>query len=371
MQRNIAIIDHIGNKGGHHYYCLNILYAFKGLGYGVAYFTNFESPDTDFYVEKVYDRDIKKNFKGFFNITGGTLRAIRGCRIRKITHVMFHLFEAGWLNFVLLSMIKMAGFKIISVVHDVSNFAYEDNNYAKRQIFGKLSDALVVHNQYSFEELKKEVEPLVLKKVHIIKHGCYTRFINNKIARTDALSTLELSPDYQYILFFGLIKKVKGLEILLEALKGTSERTRLIIAGKPWQNDFSAYEEIIAKNGLEEKVLKYIRFIDDDEKDLFFKGASAIVLPYKKIYQSGVLLMAMSYGTPIIASELPATREIIDHGKDGLLFDQEKPEMLTEQINLLVADASLQKELSINAIKKIGSEYSWDTIAKQYQPILN
>src|SRR5690606_38819572 len=152
------IIDHIGNKGGHHYYCLNILYAFKALGYGVAYFTNFEAPETDFDVQKVYDRDIKKNFKGFFNITGGTIIAIRGCKKREITHVMFHLFEAGWFNFILVSMIKMAGFKVISVVHDVSNFAYEDNNYAKKQIYGKLSDALIVHNQYSFEELKKEVE---------------------------------------------------------------------------------------------------------------------------------------------------------------------------------------------------------------------
>src|SRR5690606_885122 len=105
-------------------------------------------------------------------------------------------------------------------------------------------------------------------------HGCYTRFINNRITRDEALARLKLSPDYQYILFFGLIKKVKGLEILLEALKGTEGKVKLIIAGKPWQNDFSAYQEIIERNGLEEKVVKHIRFIDDDEKDLFFNGAS-------------------------------------------------------------------------------------------------
>lgn len=371
MDMNIAIIDHIGNKGGHHYYCLNILHAFKALGYDVCYFTNFKAPETPYHVEKVYDRNIKKNFKGFFNIAGGTIKAIKGCRERKVSHVMFHLFEAGWLNFVLLSMIKTAGFKIIGVVHDVSNFAAEDNSFAKKMIFGKLTDALIVHNQYSYEELKKEIAPETLNKVHIIKHGCYTRFINNKILRNEALSALNLSPEFQYILFFGLIKKVKGLEILLEALKNTSENIKLIIAGKPWQNDFSAYEEMINKNGLQDKIVKYIRFIEDEEKDLFFKAASAIVLPYKKIYQSGVLLMAMSYGTPVIASELPAIREIIDHGVDGLLFSLERPEILSQQINELLENKVLQKQLSDNAIDKIVSEYSWNTIAKQYQPILN
>lgn len=371
MLRNIAIIDHIGNKGGHHYYCLNILYAFQELGHKVFYFTNFTAPDTSFTVDKVYDRDIKKNFKGFFNITGGTLKAINGCRKKKVSHVMFHLFEAGWLNFILLSMIKAAGFKIIGVVHDVSNFAAKDNDFAKRMIYGKLTDALIVHNQYSFEELKKEISSEHLGKVHKIKHGCYTRYIDNTISRGDALSRLALSPKYNYILFFGLIKKVKGLEILLDALKDTAENVKLIIAGKPWQNDFTAYEEIISRHGLEDKIVKYIRFIEDDEKDLFFNGASAIILPYRKIYQSGVLLMAMSYGTPVIASELPATKEIIDHGFDGLLFDQEKPEALSKQINDLLSNAELQKKLSDCAMHKIKEEYSWNVIAKQYEPILN
>lgn len=371
MQRNIAIIDHIGNKGGHHYYCLNILYAFQELGHKVFYFTNFLAPDTTFMVEKVYDRDIKKDFKGFFNIMGGTLKAIRVCRQKKVSHVMFHLFEAGWLNFILLSMMKAAGFKIIGVVHDVSNFAAEDSDFAKRMIYGKLTDSLVVHNQYSYEELKKEISPEHLAKVYKIKHGCYTRYIDNTILRSEALSALKLPPEYDYILFFGLIKKIKGLEILLEALKDTAENVKLIIAGKPWQNDFTAYEEIINRHGLEDKIVKYIRFIEDDEKDLFFNGASAIILPYRKIYQSGVLLMAMSYGTPVIASELPATKEIIDHGFDGLLFDQERPDALSQQILDLLSNTALQKKLSENAMHKIKAEYSWNVIAKQYEPILN
>ena len=371
MGKNIAIIDHIGNKGGHHYYCLNILNAFQELGHGVSYYTNFVEDKAGFPVQRVYDRDIKKNFKGFFNITGGTLRAIAACKRRKVSFVMFHLFEAGWLNFIILSMIKAAGIRIISVVHDVSNFAYEDNSYAKRSIYGRLSDALIVHNHYSYEELKKEVDADVLKKVYIIKHGCYTRFIDNSISRVEALSALSLSPDYSYILFFGLIKKVKGLEVLLEALKDTSAKVKLIIAGKPWQNDFSAYEALIEKYGLQDKVVRYIRFIDDDEKDLFFNGASAIILPYKKIYQSGVLLMAMSYGTPIIASNLPATREIIEDGVDGMLFEKDNAKVLTEKINTLVEDEQLQQKLSEKTIEKIRSDYSWKTIAKQYDPILN
>ena len=145
---------------------------------------------------------------------------------------------------------------------------------------------------------------------------------------------------------------------------------KLIIAGKPLQDDMHFYDEIIKKYHLEGRIIKMIRFIEDDERENLFFSADVNVLPYRIIYQSGVLLMAMSHGLPVIASDLPANKEIIIDQENGLLFENENVSDLANKINKFFDSNLLQNTLPLNSTKTIKESYNWDDIAKAYIDIV-
>ena len=170
----------------------------------------------------------------------------------------------------------------------------------------------------------------------------------------------------KYLLFFGQIKDSKGLEILLYALPKVRNNVKLIIAGNPWKTNIKKYDKIIEKLKLSEQIIRLYRFISDSERDILFNACECNILPYKKIYQSGVLLMSLSYGLPVIASNLEANREIITNNENGLLFNSYNSEHLAEKINFLLPNNNLQNKISTNAILT-AQKYSWDKIANSYK----
>jgi len=256
--------------------------------------------------------------------------------------------------------------KTAVISHDVSSFVGNDNTLIQNLIYNTLSDHIIVHNQFSYDELMENTKINVSKKVTIIKHGGYIDHIGERTDKFSNRKALGLDPEGKYILFFGQIKEVKGLDILLEAMSKTSLDIKLIIAGKPWKSDFSQYDVLIKKYDLENRVIKMIRFIEDDEREKLFFASDVNVLPYRIIYQSGVLLMAMSHGLPVIASDLPANKEIIIDRQNGMLFKNGNADSLSIQINSFFYDPLQQEKLAESALKTIQDEFDWNVIAKSY-----
>ena len=95
--------------------------------------------------------------------------------------------------------------------------------------------------------------------IYIVPHGNYTQFINIRKDKTKSRAKLDLPQDKTILLFFGMIKKVKGLEVLLKSMRKIIDKNPdvvLLIAGKPWENNFSIYQKIIDENNLRLKVLE-------------------------------------------------------------------------------------------------------------------
>ena len=151
-------------------------------------------------------------------------------------------------------------------------------------------------------------------------------------------------------------------------MRGTHPDYKLIIAGKPWKDDFSLYEQIIEEEGIGKDVIRMVRYITEDERDALYSCASLLVLPYRKIYQSGVLLMSMSFGLPVVVADLPPLQEVIQDGENGLLFAAGNPESLRQALIRLTNDEALQERLGKQALQTIENEYGWDDIAQQYVP---
>jgi glycosyltransferase involved in cell wall biosynthesis len=365
-KKAVGIIDYIGVKGGHHYYSLCLLNALEKKGIATYYFSNLEASDfSQTQCVKVFRRDLRRNLSGLWQLFYSTLKSIRFSKKQKVTTQIFHVFEASIINCLVLTLLRLSGFKTIVIVHDIKSFDIKEGSWLRRLQYNMLSNELIVHNQYC-HDIFLETFPQLKTPLHIIAHGGHLDVIKS-LDKTEARQSLGLSNDKTYFLFFGQIRKSKGLDILLEGFpRGTP--AKLIIAGKPWRDSFADYQRIIDRRDLKDSIQPVIRYIEDDEKDLFYSAVDYIVLPYKEIYQSGVLLMSMSYGKAVIASDLPANKEVIKHGKNGLLFSSEDPKDLSGII--LKALTTDHNKLGAKALETIQSDFDWNKLTAHYLPLL-
>ena len=188
---------------------------------------------------------------------------------------------------------------------------------------------------------------------------------------------LRIPQEKKVLLFFGMIKKVKGLEVLLQAMKkviANNSDVFLVIAGRVWENDFSIYQKIINDNNLSDYCLIHNKFIPHEDVDHYYASADLVVLPYKRIYQSGVLMMSMSYEKAVIVSDLPPLIEVVEDMKTGFVFESENSESLSEKLNRILSDKNKLEEVRIEGSNYIKSKYDWLEIGKEmkksYQSIL-
>lgn len=142
------------------------------------------------------------------------------------------------------------------------------------------------------------------------------------IAKTEARTTLKLNPEKYTLLFFGLVRDYKGLDLLIDALSKSAHKSKiqLIIAGEFYANE-DTYLAQIKKLNLESMVHIENRFIPDHEVSLFFSAADVLVLPYRSATQSGVTQIAYHFSLPMIVSNVGALSEMVPHEKVGLLIE--------------------------------------------------
>ena len=255
--------------------------------------------------------------------------------------------------------------KIVLTIHDVNSFSSRSENSIFNKLVYKLGNVILTHNRFSLNELNK-ID--IVESIFIIPHGNYLPFISKTHTQKKAKEYFKISQNKKVLLFFGMIKKVKGLEILLKAFKNVVKKNNdivLSIAGKVWKNDFSLYQSIIDKNNLNEYCIIHNRFIAEEKVSLYYNVADLVVLPYKKIYQSGVMLMAMSYDVPVLASDLPPIKEMIDDEVNGFLFASEDTHALSNKLNDILFKPKLLECVKINANKLIKKKFCWNTIGAQ------
>jgi glycosyltransferase involved in cell wall biosynthesis len=370
---NIAIIDHVGAKAGMDYYSSSLASGFLHQNCEVCVYSNFvgiNSSDIHYYPYFEGHSNGNPALK-FVKFIIATIKASYSARKHNSNLVIFHLFSAVPIMLLFIIIPKLFGLKVAVISHDVSSFTDNDNTIVQNLIYNTLSDFIIVHNQFSYDTLLENMHIENPNKVAIIKHGGYLDHIGEPLNKIDIRHELGLDPLGKYMLFFGQIKDVKGLDVLLEAMSKVTEDIKLIIAGKPWRNDFSLYDQQIKKLGLNSRIIKMIRFIEDDEREKLFFSADVNILPYRIIFQSGVLLMAMSHGLPVIASDLPANKEIINDEDHGILFTSEDSNSLAQKIEMFFNDSILQEKLATNALNTIKDEYNWDQIASNYLKMLS
>jgi D-inositol-3-phosphate glycosyltransferase len=292
----------------------------------------------------------------------------------KIFHILwnnkFELFDRT----LLMIFYKLLGKEIVLTVHNV-NAGRRDSkdtlvNRLTLRIQYRLADHIFVHTKKMKSELMEEFG-VQQARVTAIPFGINNSVPNTSLTSSEARQKLGIRPDEKTILFFGNINPYKGLEYIVAAFQQLVSRHadyRLFIVGRP-NNCESYWASVREASRVEaEKGRITIRadYVPDEETELYFKAADVFVLPYRHIYQSGVLFLGYSFGLPVIAADVGALKDEIVEGKTGFVFKPEDPVDLAAAIERYFS-SDLFANLSgrRHGIRNFALEqHSWDEVGR-------
>lgn len=368
---SVAVIDPVGTKAGLDHYNQSLLLELEKLGCTVALFSNFYSQEIPGSREPFFKFRKKQSIFSLFSLMQEYRKAISACKKSGIQNIILHVFHFNFLDEWVIKKVAESGFKITLIVHDVESFVFSPDKIRLKRICEKFVHKLVVHNEYTRTELLSILDANVHSKVHVIPHGHFLSLANEKVQKAEARKILGWEADKKIVLFFGLIKPSKGLDVLLTAIPKIDPQSEFVIAGRLRKHSFDVYNQIIRKEFIHGRIRYYLHHVSNEQRNLFFSAADAIVLPYKKIYQSGVLLMAMSYGLPVVASDLPAMKELVHHNENGLLFKSEDPTDLAMQVNRLLNEDELRTKIALKEVEYCGKHHDWKRIAAAFYSLFS
>jgi glycosyltransferase involved in cell wall biosynthesis len=171
---------------------------------------------------------------------------------------------------------------------------------------------------------------------------------------------LGLNPNKKTLLFFGLIRDYKGLDLLIEAFGKLSSDYQLLIAGEPY-GSFEKYEKQIAALPNAQDVHTEARYISDEEVPLFFSAADVCILPYRSATQSGITAISYHFNLPMIATNVGGLQDSIRDGENGVIVEPAADD-IASGVNRFFAKGN-QEKFAAN-IAQLKKELSWEVLAK-------
>jgi D-inositol-3-phosphate glycosyltransferase len=235
---------------------------------------------------------------------------------------------------------RLMGKKVVLTVHNVNASKRDSKDSAVNRltlrIQYRLADHIFVHTKRMKQELIQEFGANEAQ-ITVIPFGINNSVPNTGLTSSEARERLGIRQDEKTILFFGAITPYKGIEYLVAAFRqilGRHDDHHLIIAGRPnnCESYWAAIQEASDEGVQKGRILLKGVYIPDEETEIYFKAADVFVLPYRHIYQSGVLCLGYSFGLPILAADVGSLKDEIVEGRTGFVFKPEDPDDLAKTI---------------------------------------
>jgi glycosyltransferase involved in cell wall biosynthesis len=250
--------------------------------------------------------------------------------------------------------LKRKGVKVIYLCHNITD---HEENWAKKQISKKaigIADGYILHSYEEASKLKKlKPNANILRRVHPI----YIHFPKpaKKLKKQGKLE----------ILYFGLIRPYKGVDVLLSAMEKLNDKeVYLTIIGEVWgdKNRENLVERIKELKDSGINIDYKFEYVDEKEAANHFAHTDVVVLPYLSATGSGVVTLAYNYGKPVIASAVGGLSDVVIDDQTGWLISSKAPDELARTI--AKADRDKVEEMA-PSIRKFCKENSWENMAKE------
>ena len=255
--------------------------------------------------------------------------------------------------------------KIIAITDNILPHEKRPGDIPFTRYFLKSCDAFitmsgkVLNDLRQFEKTKPAVQVL---------HPLYDNF-GEIVTQKEARAHLGLDPDEKIILFFGFIRKYKGLDILMEAMADPriqSQNIKLLVAGEFYEDE-KPYTDSITKLNIQKSLILKTQFIADSEVKYYLCAADAVVQPYRNATQSGVTPLAYHFEKPMIVSNVGGLPALVPHEKVGLVAEP-SPKALADAI---LRFYELGKDYFIPHLRMEKQNYSWENLLKTIKDLAN
>lgn len=297
----------------------------------------------------------------------------------KLVHIQHEFFLYGGIISsllfpLLLFILRLMGVKVIVTLHGVVPRKFAQKEFAEAffvpanfvalrlgltvltMFICAIANAVIVHTK-SAKAILHDDYGVSESKICVIHHG-----VNVQDPGFSATSVRENS-----VLFFGNISPSKGLDTLIRAFEEVRvPNAELIIAGGPHPRGSQYFQQVVqmAKSSSASKSITMVGYVPDEQIDSLFGQCSLVVFPYVfSVSSSGGLSFAMSYGKPVIVTNLPAFNEVVTDNLNGIVVPSGDIKALASAIERILLNPVLRDSLS-HEIKKSVSKVSWSVTAK-------
>jgi glycosyltransferase involved in cell wall biosynthesis len=246
--------------------------------------------------------------------------------------------------------------RIVAITDNVIPHEKGPGDIPLTRYFLKSCDAFVTMSEKVMKDLRT-FEPD--KPAKQVLHPLYDNF-GDPVPKSEARAKLDLPPDQPIVLFFGFIRKYKGLDLLFEAIKvlkdkyPASANIRFLIAGEFYENEVP-YREQVKSLGIADQLILRTSFIADSEVKYYLGAADLVIQPYRNATQSGVTPLAYHFEKPMIVSNVGSLPTLVPHEKVGLVCEPE-PESIAKAI---LRFFELGESFFIPHLRVEKENYSW------------
>jgi len=266
--------------------------------------------------------------------------------------------------------IRKKNIKVIAVTDNVIPHEKRAGDTAFTKYFIRSCDGFVTMSKAVLADLGKFTTSIHKK---FLLHPLYTSF-GEKLDKKEARKRLHLNTEEKAVLFFGLIRQYKGLDLLLEAMadKRIKEmKIKLLVAGEFYE-DKKMYTDIIEKNNLKDSIILYDAFIPNEEVKNYFSAVDLLALPYRSATQSGVTQVAFHFEKPVIVTNVGGLSEIIPHNKCGYVVESNATAIADAMVDYF---SNNREAVMSEAMKEEKKKYDWsifsNNIVNLYEEILH
>jgi len=245
--------------------------------------------------------------------------------------------------------------RILCIADNVIPHEKRPGDVAFTKYFLKPVDAFITMSR----EVEKDLHDYTKKPIQFTPHPLYDNY-GSTLSKQDACKILGLDPAEKYMLFFGFIRKYKGLDILLEAMDNAHVKAsgvKLIVAGE-FYGDKELYEELITKYNLQDRIHLFTEFIPNAEVRNYFSAADLIVQPYRTATQSGITQLAYHFEKPMVVTNVGGLSEVVPDGKTGFVASPDAKSIADCIVKFFEPNSLPGLEENIRHEKQ---KYSWDS----------
>jgi glycosyltransferase involved in cell wall biosynthesis len=200
----------------------------------------------------------------------------------------------------------------------------------------------------------------------LVAHPVYEIF-GNSLPKVEARAKLGIR-DERVILFFGYVRRYKGLHTLLDAMPAIlkSLKVKLLVVGE-FYDDEQKYRHQITENNLQNDVVVHSDYVPNEEVSLYFSAADVVVLPYVSATQSGIVQIAYQFDKPVIATDVGGLAEVVLNNRTGFIVKPEAPQEVADAV-VRFYEGKREEEFVKN-VREEKKKYSWDNLIQAIEKL--